>query len=218
MTQLKYDRYTSVAIALHWIMALLILGMIFGGWVMSSQLQAQLALPKDQRDGAQMQQIYQFFQIHKALGMTILALTVVRLAWRLTHKPPALPNRMPAWERRVAIGTHVLFYALMVLMPFAGWAYVSAGYSVSTGAFFSSATTWFGVFEIPHLPFVAGQDEPARKQIARNAMSAHGRMAWAMLVLALLHIGATLKHHFVDRDEVLARMAPILKPLTRMPK
>jgi cytochrome b561 len=74
------------------------------------------------------------------------------------------------------------------------------------------------VFEIPHLPFVAGQDEPARKQIARNAMSAHGRMAWAMLVLALLHIGATLKHHFVDRDEVLARMAPILKPLTRMPK
>jgi cytochrome b561 len=215
MIRLASDRYTTVAIVLHWTMAALIIGMIFGGWWMSDQLAAQLALPAEQRNLPLMQQIYQFFQTHKAIGITILALTLFRIVWRLTHKAPALPQRMSGWERRVAKGTHILFYALMLLMPLAGWAYVSAGYSTSTNTYFSAATTWFGLFEIPHLPFVAGQGEVERKQIAENAMGAHGRMAWAMLILAGLHIAAALKHHLVDRDDVLTRMAPILKPLSR---
>lgn len=218
MIRLASDRYSTVAIFLHWTMAALILGMIFGGWWMGDQLEAQLALPPEQRNLAVMQQTYQFFQIHKALGITLLTLTLFRIYWRLTHKAPALPQRMAGWEMRVAKGTHLLFYALMLLMPLAGWAYVSAGYSVTTQSYFSAATTWFGLFEIPHLPFVAGQGEGARKQIAENAMGAHGRMAWAMLVLAGLHVAAALKHHFVDRDDVLTRMAPILKPLTRTTK
>jgi cytochrome b561 len=203
------SRYSAVAIILHWLLAVLLIGMVFGGWYMGDAFEE--AWNAQPRNMAALGEVYPLFQIHKSLGFTILALSLIRLVWRLTHRPPPLPASVKPWERRVASATHFAFYVLMIGIPLMGWAYVSAGYSVATQNFFSVATSWFGFFEIPHLPFIASQDEEARKQIAENAMFAHGRMAWVVLILAALHIGAALKHQFIDRDDVLARMAPLFR-------
>jgi cytochrome b561 len=128
---------------------------------------------------------------HKWAGVTILALAAVRLAWRLTHRPPA-PPPMPAWQQRASALTHGLMYALFFAIPLVGWAYSSAaGFPI----------VWFGVLPLPD--FV-----PADKALAEAIKPWHGRLAWALVVLVALHVAAALKHHFIDRDGLLSRMRP----------
>jgi cytochrome b561 len=183
------DRYTGVAIGLHWLIAALIVGQILGGWVMTDE-----ATPRAQA--------FQMFQLHKSFGFTILALSLVRLVWRFAHPPPALPPGMKGWEIAAARLTHVGFYALMIGIPLSGWVLVStAPYSVTT--------LWFGLFEVPKLPFLP--DLEGKKAVNEAAESAHSALAWATIVLLGLHVGAALKHHFIDKDGVLARMLPFLK-------
>ena len=198
-------RYTTVAIALHWALAVLVLGMIPVGWWMSDAV----------LDPAYRAKAGQAFQLHKSVGFTILGLTLVRLIWRLTHKTPPLPQAMPAWEKSVAKLTHWLFYFLMLALPVTGWLYVSAGYSVTFERFFPVATSWFGLFEVPHIAPIAGQDEATRKAIGVTAMNVHSKLAWGVIVLGGLHVAAALKHHFFNRDDVLTRMVPFLKPLRK---
>jgi cytochrome b561 len=152
------------------------------------------------------------FPLHKATGMTILALTLLRLGWRLTHKAPPLPSAMPAWEKAVARLTHWLFYGLLLAMPVSGWIYSSAGYSEAFHTFINVPVTWFGLFTIPEFPGVSTQPDEARKAVGLAAVNVHSKLAWVMLVLAGLHVAAALKHHFVNRDDVLTRMLPFLKP------
>lgn len=179
-------RYNSVAVALHWAIAVLILGQIAGGLYMDD-------LPNTSPWK------FHLFQIHKSVGLTILTLTVLRLGWRLTHKVPPLPATTPGWQKIAARATHWVFYALLILTPLAGWAMVS----VSPKDF---PTIWFGLVEIPHLPFFEGvQDRGAAEETLKER---HEFLAFTILFLLLLHVGAALKHELVDRDGVLRSMAP----------
>lgn len=194
----RADRYTTFAIALHWLIAAAVLCMVPLGWWMSDAV----------KEPANQQVAYRAFQLHKSVGLTILGLTVVRLIWRLLHRPPPIEARH-GWERYVAVASHAAFYVLLVMIPYTGWLYVSTGWAVSHDQPLNVATSWFGLFQVPHLP-VHELDPAARREIAYSAMGAHGKLAWGVLLLAGLHIAAALKHHVVDRDETLAHMIPIL--------
>jgi len=170
-------RYTRTAIALHWLLALAIVGSFSLGLYMSS-------LPFSP-------QRLKLYNWHKWAGVTILALSAVRLLWRLTHRPPAdLPA--PVWQQRAAHATHMALYALFFAVPLVGWAYSSAaGFPILL----------FGVLPLPDL--VA-----ADKALAAAIKPWHGWLAYALAALVLLHVAAALKHHFIDRDGLLSRMQP----------
>ena len=171
------SKYTPPAIALHWLLALALLMSFAVGLYMAD-------LPFSP-------QRLKLYNWHKWAGMTILALSLARLLWRLTHRPPAdLP--MPAWQARASHLTHAGLYLLFFAVPLVGWAYSSAaGFPV----------VWFGVLPLPD--FV-----PVDKALAEAIKPWHGALAWALAALAALHVAAALKHHFVDRDGLLARMSP----------
>lgn len=171
------QRYTGVAIGFHWLLALMISVSFSVGWYMSDLSMSPTRL--------------KLFNWHKWAGITILALSALRLLWRLTHRPPPdVPG--PRWQQRMAHLTHWALYALFFLVPLAGWAYSSAaGFPV----------VWFGVIPLPD--FVSPD-----KALAEVMKERHEVLAWTLGVLVLMHIGAALKHHFVDRDGLLHRMRP----------
>lgn len=168
-------RYGGVAIGFHWLLALMIFVSFGVGWYMSDLPMSPTRL--------------KLFNWHKWAGVTILALSVLRLAWRLTHRPPADPDG-PRWQQQAAHAMHWALYGLFFLVPLAGWAYSSAaGFPV----------VWFGVLPLPD--FVSPD-----KALADLMKERHAVLAWTLGVLVLLHIGAALKHQFVDRDGLLDRM------------
>ena len=170
-------RYTTTAIALHWVLAVAIVGSFSVGLYMNE-------LPVSP-------QRLKLYNWHKWAGMCILTLSALRLLWRLTHRPPAdLP--MPAWQQRVAHATHGLLYALFFAVPLVGWAYSSAaGFPIVV----------FGVLPLPD--FV-----PVDKALADTIKPFHAYLAFALAALVLMHLGAALKHQFIDRDGLLSRMWP----------
>ncbi|BBF68703.1 cytochrome b [Sphingomonas bisphenolicum] len=167
-------RYTSVARTLHWAIAILILLNLFFGF-------AHDALPKE----------WAVMPVHKSIGLTVLALTLVRIVWRLTHPAPPLPAAMPAWEKGAAHATHVLFYALMLILPLSGWIMSSAG---------TRPLNWFFLFDVPK--FGVGKEDA----IVGLSRGAHELLPWLWVALILLHVGAALRHHFMLKDDVLRRM------------
>lgn len=198
LNESSYGRYSAVAILLHWAIALLILGQIAGGLWMGGAL--------DSADPATKQLAYQVIQIHKALGLSVLALSVLRLVWRLLNPAPPLPSGMSGVERFAAEASHVLLYGFMIAAPLTGWIMVS-----SSAEFSSLPTSFFGLFFVPHLPL-----EPlgaAAVGFLRGAApEAHELISWLGLALLVVHAAAALKHHYVDQDSVLARMTPGVAP------
>ena len=168
--------YSGVAIALHWAIAAMILGNIAG------------AIASEAVGGAAAGAI---MSVHKSVGLTVLALSLFRLGWRVAHGFPRLPDSTPGWDAVAARATHVLFYLLMIGLPLLGWAMVSGG---------PRALTWFGLFEMPKLP--------VSKAVAGLSHDAHVALGLGTLVLVALHVAGALKHHLVDRDDVLLRMLP----------
>lgn len=171
-------RYSRGAIILHWLIALLIIGNFVGAWMAEG-------LPRDQK--------MVMMGYHKATGILILLLTLVRIGWRFTHRPPPLAETLKAWEAALAKVTHTLFYFLMLAVPVAGWGLHSAfgkGKPVSM----------FGLFDFPALP--VGTD----KGTIGLFHELHEVFATAMLALFVLHVSAALKHQFIDRDGTLRRM------------
>lgn len=168
-------RYSPVAIGLHWLLAAAIVGSFGVGLYMAD---LPLSIQK-----------LKLYNWHKWAGVTILALSLLRFAWRLWRRPPAdLPA--PAWQRRAAHATHLAMYALFFAVPLSGWAYSSAaGFPI----------VWFGVLPLPD--FV-----PADRALAEIIKPWHETFAWMLAALVVLHVGAALKHHLVDRDGTLARM------------
>ena len=136
----------------------------------------------------------EFVQTHKALGITILVLTLVRIAWRLSHPKIPPPAGMPVWQKQAARVSHLLFYGLLIGLPLGGWAASSAGGRV---------VEWFGLFPLPMLPV------PLDRDLAGTFMDAHELGVKVLYVLLAIHVLAALKHHFVDRDGVLRRMVPM---------
>lgn len=190
------ERYSAVAVVLHWAIAAAIVANLALGWWMHEAI--------EEREWAAL--AIAAFQLHKSVGLTVLVLSLLRLAWRLAHRPPPLPEHMRAWERLAARAAHWAFYGLMVALPLSGWLYASTQWRESGPL--AVPTLWFGWFEVPHL---FGLDElPARlrAELSDELGDAHQWLAWAMAGLLALHVAAALKHHFVERDAVLSSMAP----------
>jgi cytochrome b561 len=184
-------RYGAVAMTLHWLLAAMILFMLGLGFFMTRLEET------DERT-------FPLFQLHKSIGLTILIVSVVRLAWRLANPIPALPADMGVWERFAARGVHALFYLLMITVPLMGWATVSS-------APLAVPTMWFGLFEWPHIPFLADIPRAEKRMIEGPLAVTHSILAFSMLGLVVLHAAAALKHQFRDRDDVLKRMLPWTK-------
>lgn len=175
-------RYTGVAMALHWLLAVALVGLFVLGVYMADLPFSPARL--------------KLYNWHKWAGVTILLLSVLRLVWRLTHPAPALPAAieagMPAWQRMAHHATHHALYALFFVVPLVGWAYSSAaGFPV----------VLFGVLPLPD--FVS-----ADKALAELIKPWHKLSAFAMGALVLAHVGAACKHQFIDRDGLMQRMLP----------
>ena len=154
--------------------------------------------------------LFEAYQLHKSIGLTVLVLTLVRLAWRLTHPPAATCRQhMPAWERFAARATHwALLRPDASRLPLTGWLYVSAGWSIHDDESLAVPTRWFGLFEVPHLFDLPHASNDVRADTAEAALTAHAYLGFTAIGLAALHVAAALKHHFFDRDETLAHMVP----------
>lgn len=177
--------YSRVAIALHWLIALLIIAQLAGGLWM-------VRLPFTSLK-------FEIYQWHKSFGVLILALSFVRLGWRLGHKPPPLPDTMAPAQTLIARISHKAFYGFLLGMPMIGWAMVSASPR-------DVPTVLFKFLPWPHIPGV-----PRSEDLAGLLSNAHEYVAYGFIALLVLHIGAACKHHFVDHDDVLVRMAPIFR-------
>ena len=172
--------YTATAISLHWLIAVAIV--------------SSFALGIYMHDLPLSPQKLKYYSWHKWAGVSIFLLVIARLAWRHAHRPPALPASMPGWQRAAAEATHVLLYVLMVAIPLSGWLMSSAkGFQ----------TVWFGVLPLPDLL-------EKNEEVGNLLQAAHKFLNLSMAALVLAHLGAALKHHFVDRDDILARMIPFL--------
>lgn len=173
--------YTRTAIALHWLVAVLILAALPLGLTMTEMPLSPQKL--------------KFYSWHKWLGVTVFLLVLLRLVWRATHRPPPLPASLPAWQRQAASATHWLLYALMLTIPLSGWLMSSAkGFQ----------TVYLGLIPIPDL---LAKDEALGEILA----TVHAVLAYSLMALLTVHVAAAVKHHWVDRDEVLGRMLPWIK-------
>lgn len=170
-------RYTRVATWLH---------LLIGGAVVANIGLAMLTedMPKATHMAA--------MGVHKALGITILFLTLLRIAWRFTHKQPPLPAAIPAWQVMLGKTVHFIFYALLILLPLSGWIWMSAA---------DAPISYFGLFDVPAL---TGPD----KVLGKTMHNRHEIMGLLMLGLVILHLLAALKHQYIDRTPFLARMNP----------
>ena len=171
-------RYTRTARVLHWLAALL----IFTGFGLGLYM-TDLEFSPDK---------LRYYAWHKWLGITVFLLAAARLAWRAANPAPALPNAMPTWQRRVAGAAHVLLYVLMVAIPLSGWIYSSAtGVSVS----------YLNLVDLPNLV-------PKDRELAKTLLLVHQSLNYLLAAVVTVHVSAALWHHFVDREDVLARMLP----------
>ncbi len=173
------EQWGWVSKLLHWLVVVLILAMAIVGLVMGD-------LPKTPK-------YFWVYTAHKSTGITILALVLLRLAWRLYAGAPRPVPGMPGWQQRIAATTHVMLYAVLIAMPLSGWLYDSA-----SGL---RPFHWFGLLEMPKLvaPDVG---------LSNLARAAHGWIFWAIVALVGLHAGAALYHHVFLRDATLLRMLP----------
>lgn len=171
--------YDGVARLFHWLVALLIFVMFGLGWYM-----ADLELTDPSK--------FRLYQIHKSIGILIFVLALLRLAWRLTHEPPSYPSTMRGWERFAASGAHWALYALILLQPVLGVLQSNAA---------NFPIVLLGRVELPAL---IGPDQA----LGETLLGAHHLLANVLAGLALLHIGAALRHHVMLKDDVLRRMLP----------
>jgi cytochrome b561 len=190
------ERYTAVAVVLHWAIAAAILANLGLGWWMDEAIE----------ESATAARAIAAFQLHKSLGLTVLALTLLRLAWRLAHRPPPLPEAMRPWERFAARSVHWVFYALMVVLPLSGWLYASTQWREDGPL--AVPTLWFGLFEVPHLFGLNELAPRVRQELSDGLEDAHETLAWTLAALLALHVGAALKHRLIERDHVFASMRP----------
>lgn len=191
-------RYTKTAIILHWLIALGIFGMFALGWYMSElPKEAPKQMAFDLFDlGIYTWQLAEeasprtfYFNLHKSIGVSILALIAIRVLWRITHRAPAMLASYKAWEKKLATGTHHLLYLLMVAMPASGLIMaINSKYGVK----------WFGI------DFIAGLDNKAGRELFK---AVHEIVGAVLLIVVIVHILGALKHKFIDKDDTMKRMS-----------
>jgi cytochrome b561 len=176
MNQTNSTTYTGIAIAFHWLMALI----IFIAFPLGVYMHELPLSPTK----------LQLYSYHKWIGITILLLAILRVTWRLSHQPPALPASLPRWQQVATHAVHHSLYLLLILIPLSGWLMSSAkGFQ----------TVWFGILPLPNL---VAKD----KALGDFFQELHEVLNFALLGLVSIHILAALKHHFIDRDGILKRM------------
>ena len=180
------SRYSTVAIVLHWAIAVLILSNIATGFVMEG-------LPPPLKAVV--------IPLHFSSGMTVLALTVLRVLWRLTHKPPPLSAGLRPWERMAAHGAHASLYVLMIAMPLIGWCIISAHPPRAQGA----AQIW-GFVRLAALSPISHLADSEQKVAHGIFVDAHAAGAWIIVGVLAMHIAGALKHQWFDGEPQLARM------------
>ncbi len=171
-------KYTPVAIALHWLMAIGLIGLFAFGLYM-----ADLPLSPTK---------LRYYSWHKWAGVTLFLLALVRLAWRFAHRPPALPAHMGRGEQFVAHAGHGLLYLLILAIPLSGWLMSSAK---------GIQTVLIGVLPIPDLL-------EKNKELGNLLQTLHWGLNMLLAAIVIGHVAAALKHHFIDKDDVLTRMLP----------
>ena len=174
------NRYSTVSLVLHWLIAALVVTQIGLIWA---------------HEATEGPISREFVTLHKSVGLSILVLSLVRLGWRIANPAIPLPAETPRWQKLLARGNHVLFYVLLLAMPLVGWAASSAA---------GRDIVWFGLFNWPLLPIGGG------REMAGNLMDVHETAAKLLIFLVVLHVIGALKHQFIDRDNVLHRMIPLI--------
>jgi len=185
MNNITPHRYNSIAITLHWLMAIGFIGMLASGLVLEyATLEKSLT--------------FKLFQWHKASGLLLLAAVVLRILWRLVSAIkddiPKLPDSFPKIEKIAAKLGHLGLYAVMIAMPITGWLMVSS-------SVYGLPTIIFGWFEWPHIPGVASNES-----INKSSKLAHAWIAWAFIALIAAHIAAVIKHAMIDQENLLTCM------------
>ncbi|WP_353148207.1 cytochrome b [Pollutimonas bauzanensis] len=173
------QQYTRTAILLHWVIAVLLICQFAFGWYLDG-------IPRGVPERSY------FVNLHKSTGILIGLLILVRLGWRLTHKPPPLPDSISHFQQRIASATHILLYVLMIVMPLSG--YVASNFSKWGVKFFNVITLPPWGFEDEFIYAVFNQT--------------HKVTSWLLLGLVILHVLAGLKHLFIDRDRIFSRILP----------
>ena len=175
------ERYAPTAIALHWLIALLILVTLPLGLYMSDLPLSPYKL--------------KLYSWHKWIGITVLMLAILRVLWRASHTPPTRSALTPRWQRLTSNAVHILLYVLLFAVPLSGWIMSSAK---------GVQTVWFGVLPLPDL---VGKD----KALGELLTTVHGTLNYILIGLIVIHVAAALKHHFIDRDATLRRILPFGK-------
>ena len=176
--------YTAVAKSLHWLIALLIFVMFPLAWTMGDFSGVQK---------------FRLYNLHKSIGITILALMTLRLFWRSVQAAPALPASAPKWERTVAYLGHFALYAALFVMPLSGWAMISAS---------DKPSVLFGTTAFPLIPWLSDLPPDQKKTLSEIFKSIHEFTANVLLFLIIIHVAAALRHAFVLRDGIMSRMLP----------
>jgi len=171
------DTYNKLAKFFHWVIGLLFLGLLAVGFYMEALDRSAFK--------------FELYGIHKALGITVLALAVLRIIWRFIRPAPGHIDTHKPWERALSKLVHFILYAGILAMPLSGWVMSSAG---------GHAVSFFGLFEVPP---IVGEN----KDLGTLARQIHELAAYAMLGALALHFGGAAKHHIIDRDVTLTRMS-----------
>jgi cytochrome b561/polyisoprenoid-binding protein YceI len=182
----RKSRYATVAIVLHWLIALAIVAQVAIAWRMDGKTPEGFALT----------------QLHKSIGMTILVLSILRLGWRLTNPPPPEPASLARWEKVLSAIVHWGFYVVMIGMPLTGWLMVSTSKT-------AIPTVLFWTVHLANIPGADGLAPAAKATAHTVGQTSHELLAFGLYGLFVLHVGGALKHQFFERNTpVLGRMAP----------
>ena len=179
-------RYNRTAVTFHWLVAIGILTNIALAWIWPYMADAS---------------VRPAINLHKSIGITVLGLAIMRLLWRLTHRPPALPTGYQRWEVGLAHATHWLLYLLIFAMPLSGWIFDSAWKDAPQNPLYL-----FGLFEFPRIGFIEHLAPDLKDRIHDAGETAHGLFAKFIYVLVALHVAGALKHQFLDGKLELQRM------------
>ena len=182
------ERYTRTAMLLHWVIAVFIIINVLLMWTMDF-------FPKDAERP--------MVNLHKSIGITVLLLVVMRILWRLTHRPPSLPAAYPRWERLAAHGAHAALYLLIFLMPLTGWIHDSAWKAAA-----SYPLTLFGIIPWFRIGTIQALDPATKEQVHSLFGSIHTSLAYVLVAFFVIHVVGALKHQFIDREAELQRMLP----------
>jgi len=176
------ERYGAIAQLFNWT----IVSLVVAQFVLANQAEAA-------EDAHQLVQQAKILATHKSVGMTIFMLAILRLIWRFTNAVPAATPTTKPWQAKLASGMHWALYVLILITPLAGWLMSSAE---------THSATWFGLFTFPDL---IAPNEGRAEQFEEL----HEALASGIFFLSILHILAALKHHVIDKDNVLRRMLPM---------